>query len=211
MNRQSSTKKRKVYTTFSDKTRAEIGRYAAENSNASAIRKFRSDFPDLGESTVRLFKRRYVEEVRKARGGRVEKIVSRKRGRPLTLGKELDDDAQKFVKALRKAGTPINTAVILAAVEGIITAKDRTLLACNGGHIKLNKSWAKSLMARMNLVKRRGSTKSRLQLSGEEYERVQRSYLTEIVQKAQDNKVPPQLIINWDQTGLNVQSVIALC
>ena len=59
-------------------------------------------------------------------------------------------------------------------------------------------------MARMNLVKRRGSTKSKLQLGGEEYEQVQRPYLTEIVQKAQANKVPPQLIINWDQTGLNV-------
>ena len=76
--------------------------------------------------------------MRKApRGRRVDKIVSRKCGRPLALGKELDDDAQKFVKALRKAGTPINTAVILAAVERIITAKDRTLLVCNSGHIKL--------------------------------------------------------------------------
>ena len=62
------------------------------------------DLPDLGESTVRLFKRRYLEEVTKApHGGHVEKIVSRKHGRPLTLGKELDEDAQKFVKALRKA------------------------------------------------------------------------------------------------------------
>ena len=59
-------------------------------------------------------------------------------------------------------------------------------------------------MARMNLVKCWGSTKSKLQLGGEEYEQVQRSYLTEIVQKAQANKAPPQLIINWDQTGLNV-------
>ena len=43
-----------------------------------------------------------------------------------------------------------------------------------------------------------------MQLGEEEYERVQRSYLTEIVQNAHANKVPPQLIISWDQTGLNV-------
>ena len=64
-----SCKKRKVYTTFSDKTRAEIGRYAAENGNVAALRKFRSDIPDLGETMVRLFKKRYHEELRMAPGG----------------------------------------------------------------------------------------------------------------------------------------------
>ena len=59
-------------------------------------------------------------------------------------------------------------------------------------------------MARKNRVKQRGSTKSRLQLTGEEYQHLQRSFLTEIVQKAQADKVPPQLIINCHQTGLNV-------
>ena len=149
------SKKCKAYTAFSDETREDIGRYAAENGNAAALKKFCSDISDRGESTVRLFKKRYLEEVRKVpRGERVDKIMSCKCGRPLELGKELDNDVQKYVKALRKAGTPINTAVILAAVEGIITAKDQALLDSNGGHIQLNKSWAKSLMARMNLVKR---------------------------------------------------------
>ena len=59
-------------------------------------------------------------------------------------------------------------------------------------------------MERMNLVKRPGSTKSRLQLTGEQYLQLQSSFLNETVQRAQANKVPPQLIINWDQTGLSV-------
>ena len=51
-------KKHKVYTAFFAKTRAEIGRYAAENGNVqvAAMRKFCSDIPDLEESTVHLFK-----------------------------------------------------------------------------------------------------------------------------------------------------------
>ena len=98
----------------------------------------------------------------------VWKTFSRKRGCSLAFGKELDDDAQKFVKALRKARRPINTAVILAAIEGIITAKDRALLACNGGHIKVNISWAKAFMASTNHVNNRCTTKWKLQLSGEE-------------------------------------------
>ena len=62
----SSFKKRKSYTVFSDKMRADIRRYAAENGNAAALRKFSFEITDLGESTVRLFKKRYLEEIRKA-------------------------------------------------------------------------------------------------------------------------------------------------
>ena len=35
------TRKRKVYTSFSDEQRAVIGRYAAEHSNAAAVKKFK--------------------------------------------------------------------------------------------------------------------------------------------------------------------------
>ena len=48
----------------------------------------------------------------------------------------------------------MNTAVVLAAAEGILVSRDRTLLAGHGGHIKLTKSWAASLKQRMKLVKR---------------------------------------------------------
>ena len=33
-----------------------MGQFAAENRNNAAIKKFRAQFPDLGESTVRLQK-----------------------------------------------------------------------------------------------------------------------------------------------------------
>ena len=58
----SCPKKCKAYTAFSDEMHANIGRYAAENDNAAALKKFRSDITDLGESTVRLFKKRYLKE-----------------------------------------------------------------------------------------------------------------------------------------------------
>ena len=198
-------KKRKTYTTFPGKQRTDIGRYAAENGNAAAVEKFRKEIPDLGESTVRLFKQRYLAEVKNSRCGEpILEVSLRKRGRPLALGKELDADVQKFVKALRSAGTAVNGAVVQAVAEGIVTAKNQTLLAANGGCITISKSWAKSLMARMGLVKCHGSTKSNLRLSGEEYDRIRNAYVMGIVTKARSGNIPPQLIINWDQTGLNV-------
>ena len=47
-------RKRKRYTSFIAKDRAMIGKHAAENGNSSAQKRFKTSFPDLGESTVRL-------------------------------------------------------------------------------------------------------------------------------------------------------------
>ena len=43
------SRKRKRYINFTDEDRAKIGLYAAENGNNSALKKFRAQFPDLGE------------------------------------------------------------------------------------------------------------------------------------------------------------------
>ena len=52
-------RKRKAYTAFTDEDRAKIGKHAAKNGNNGALKKFRGIYPDLGESTVRYFKKYY--------------------------------------------------------------------------------------------------------------------------------------------------------
>ena len=111
---------------------------------------------------------------------------------------------KKFLLALRKSGTPVNTPVVLAVAEGIVMARDRTLLVEYGGHIKLKKSWAVSLMQHMNFVKRRGSTKAKTSLPENVFSQVRHKFLSQIAKMAHDNKIPPQLVINWDQTGFNI-------
>ena len=54
------SKKRKCYINFTDEERAKVGQFAAENGNNAAIKKFRAQFPDLGESTVRLQKQIFL-------------------------------------------------------------------------------------------------------------------------------------------------------
>ena len=78
---------------FSAKQRASIGRYAAEHSNAANVKKFKSNL-DLGESTVRLFKKRYLEELKRAKNSvpvgevpMVKEISVKTRGRPLFGGR----------------------------------------------------------------------------------------------------------------------------
>ena len=161
--KQAHGRKRKAYTAFTNEDRAKTGKHAAENGNNSALKKFRSVYYDLGESTVRCFKKYYeaLKEKVPQSGGQsatVKSIPSKKRGRPLSLG-DLDKEVQQYVRALCTAGTPVRSAAIIAGGRGIVIAKDPSLLAENGGHIVLSKSWAHSLMIRMDLVKRKASTK----------------------------------------------------
>ena len=100
---------------------------------------------------MQLFKKCYLTELKKAKENapgeepKVTRITTKYRGHPLLLG-EVGSDAQAYIRALRKAGVPISTPVILAATQGIITAHNRSLLAKFGGHIQLGRTWAVSIL-----------------------------------------------------------------
>ncbi len=128
-------------------------------------------FNGIGESTVRLFKKRYLSECEAAGSSEVPvtSLPAKKKGRKLMLGEELDEQVKKYVKFLRANGTSIGTNVIMAAAEGIVRAHDRTLLAEYGGHMSFTKTWALSLLQRMGYVKRKASTKSTPGMSEERF------------------------------------------
>ena len=203
-------RKRKAYTMFTAEQRATIGKYASEHGNAAAVKKFKANIEggQLGESTVRLFKKRYFEELKKVKHSgatvpEVKSIASRKRGRPLTLG-DVDTKVLAYIKALRLAGTPVNVNIVLAAAEGVVTAVDRTLLKKNGGTIELKRPWAQSLMRRMKFVKRRGSTQVKAKLSVADIAKLRKSYLLQIKGMVDAHNIPSQLVINWDQAGVKL-------
>ena len=124
---------------------------------------FSKEFPTLGESTVRLFKKQYEAKVRRIGPEQEISHLPKKRGRPLTLG-ELDGKVQQYVRSLRRAGTPVNARIVIATAEGIIKATDRTMLIENGGHIQLTLAWAYSLLQRMGFVQRKATTKTKTSL-----------------------------------------------
>ena len=53
--------KRSKYNKYSDEDRYKIGRYGSENGPIAAVRKFKTKYPNLNESTVREMKKRYEE------------------------------------------------------------------------------------------------------------------------------------------------------
>ena len=133
----------------------------------------------------------------------VSHLPKKKRGRPLTLG-ELDGKVQQYVRSLRRAGTPVNARIVIAAAEGIIKATDRIMLIENGGHIQLTLAWTYSLLQRMGFVQRKATTKTKTSLSKSEFELAKKSYLKRIKKAVADAKIPAEVVINQDQTGVNV-------
>ena len=114
-----------------------------------------------------LCKKQYQADPKTVGSEEIKQVAKKRRGRPLTLG-NLDEKVQQYITAFRKAGTPVNARVVLAATEGIVKATDRTLLFENGG-LKLSLNWAYSLLRRVGYGKRKATTKARTALSGEQF------------------------------------------
>ena len=129
-----------------------------------------------------------------------------KRGRKTLLGEKLDSKVQFYIKSVRDSGGVVNSAIVRAAAKGIVLSHDRSLLFENGGHIELTKSWSKSLLKRMNMVKRKGTT-SKKTFVVENFMQEKDKYLKSIESKVEMYKIPPELVINWDQTGINIVPV----
>ena len=184
---QSTVSHKRKHTVFSPEQRAVIGQYAAEHSNIATVKKFKADFEHgLGESTVRSFKKKYLEELKKSKERisdgevpRVTEITTKPRGSPLLLGK-FDGDVQ------------------------IVTAKNQNLLLKYGGHIELNRPWAVSLLQRMGFVRRLGSTQTKAILSCEQISKSKHTYLTQVIGMVKAHDIPPNLVINWDQAGVKL-------
>ena len=55
----------------------------------------------------------------------------------------------------------------------------------------------------MGFVQWKATTKTKTSLSKSEFELAKKSYLKRIEKTVTDGKHPPELVINWDQTGVN--------
>lgn len=193
-------RKRKPYRRFSDTDRAVIGKYAAEHGNAEAMKRFKQEFPELPESTVRSFKIKYTNalESGQSSGETIDKIPSKRRGRPKLLG-DYDTQVQQFVKALQQSGTVVTPQVVIAAAEGIVSANNKELLASNGGNVSLKKTWAVSLMKRVGLRKSRATKgASNVGTSSED----DTSCIGQILNAISTHNIPLELVIGWEQFNL---------
>lgn len=192
-------RKRGPYRDLPPEDKVKLGRFAAENTTAACRRKFREEYGDIPESTVRSYRKLYLTHLQTAGSpSKVLQICHGNRGRPVKLGM-LDDKVKTYLYKLRAAGGVVNRTVVLAAARGIIQKYDVTLLAENGGPYKLERKWAESLMNRMNFVRRK-ATKAARKVPAD-LEKIRDEFLTRIKTVTSENSIPDELILNLDQTA----------
>ena len=195
--------KRGPYGVYSSQLRAKIGRYAAENSVVAAARKFSQDIGSpLNESTVRGMKKAYLSKMQEAGPEPIDELARHFRGRPVLLGKETDLKVQRFIRALRESGGPVSTPLVMAATKGLLKNETPPILSDFGGPVVLEKTWARSLLQRMHFTKRKG-TKAARKLPAD-LEVVREKFQRRIGRRVRKYGIPDELIINWDQTAVEV-------
>ena len=112
---------------YSAEDSAHIGKYAVEHSPTKAAHHFSLLLKHpVPESTSRLLNKQYLTELRKKRRDgevpEVSTLVIKACGRPLLLGSFLDGQVREYVAALRATAGVVNTAIVVAAAEGIVAA-----------------------------------------------------------------------------------------
>ena len=130
-------------------------------------------------------------------------LPTKKRGRTLLLGNDLDEKLQLYLKQIRANGGPLTGRIAIAAAKGLLLADNPSKLVENGGHIELNRHWAYSLYKRMGFVQRKPTT-SKGKYSLENFRSLKRSFLDDVVATVEIEEIPPELILNWDQTGIQL-------
>ena len=114
-----------------------------------------------------------------------KKISTKKRGRPLMLGR-LDEKIKTFLLALFKKRGVVNTVVAIPTATVLIEKSDNK-------HLKLINLgicfWAKSLFPRMSFIKRAATNSSREIPDGARKE-TEQLFHHEIVSKVEKYKIP---------------------
>lgn len=194
---------------YSPSVRAQIGSYACHHGVTKAARFFfsRKLNHNVNKTTVVSIKRAYLEEKKESRAvgdnSDIAMLPPKKRGRRVLLGEELDMKVQMYLKKVREGGGVISARIVVAAARGILLTCNRSMLAEYGGHVELNVDWAYSLLRRMKFVQRKVTTaKSKHAVA--EFRELKEQFLAEVVATVEMEEIPPELILNWDQTGIKI-------
>ena len=161
----------------------------------------------MTETTARRIKLEYLQKLKNMHASEdvadpvVKSLPTKPQERPLLLGLELNQAVQSYITALRAVGGVVNTSIVMAAAEGVVPARDASLLKEHGRYIQITKTWAKSLLKRLGYVKWKCSNARKVNVA--HFEEVREAFLADITAEAVINDIPNEMIFNWDQIALH--------
>ena len=203
-----SKRKRSKYRVWTPAQRAEIGKHAADHSNASTVRILGLKYPGLKRQTVSDFKLAYLKlkKSNEAANSDIKKIVRKKAGRPTLLPESLMKKVIENVANLRLRGAPVSSAVIRAVARSVIIANDRSLLLEIGGYIDLSTDWSRQVLYRFEMLGRkmtsRMATTAKIPIAPALLSETKLDFPRKIKSLQAWHEIPEDLIINFDQTAL---------
>ena len=113
----------------------------------------------------------------------------------------MDRQVRAYLNTIRERGGAVNTSLTIAIGTGIAMRDSKfASIHCNDD-FELSKDWAKYLIQRMGLVKRRASTKTKVDVA--DFEKIKKGFLLDVHNVMEMDEIPPDLVINFDQTAVH--------
>ena len=99
-----------------------------------------------------------------------------------------------------RGGGGMSSELVIGAATGFLKTIDKT---GKKDHLTLDRFWAHSLLRRMNFVQRKATTAAS-KYSRDDFAERKEEFLTDLVDTVVMEEIPPELILNWDQTGIKI-------
>ena len=109
------------------------------------------------------------------------------------LGDEIDQKVQLYIKQVSNRGGVISRSIAISVAK-VLLERDESF-----GKIKITETLAKSLLKRMGYV-RRAKTSSTVDIPDGARKEIEYQYLYDIVSAVEKWNIPPDLVVNFDQT-----------
>ena len=201
---ESARKKRGKYHEYDAESRAKMAKYACDNGVVKAARHFSEALGHpVNKSTIQSIQKKYKRTLQQVHASeKVLTLPKEPRGRPLLLPSDIDKVVQEHLRAMRASGGPVNRKIAIASALGITRALAPSLLLDSGGHLRLTKTWADSILRRIGYVKRKG-TKAARKLP-DNFDDLRSEFLQNIKRVVQEKEIPDDLVINVNETALPI-------
>lgn len=120
----------------------------------------------------------------------------------MLIGETLDNQVKEYIRSHWAEGGPVTSSIVMAVGRATVQKYDPKLLVENGGPLSLTSNWAKSLLYRMNYVKRRGCSTKKVMIH--DFEGVKVNFLNDILAIVKMEDIPDNLVLNWDHTAISI-------
>ena len=115
------------------------------------------------------------------------------------LGQDLDAKVQLYLKKVREGGGAVSARIVMEAARDIMLTCDRPKLVEFKGHVQLNRHWAHSLLKRCSTE----GNHCQEQTKCCKFQRAKEIVSSRLILVTME-EIPPELILNWDQTGIKM-------